>query len=148
MPVRGFASWRIMRHVITRSRCGTPAVTPWRIRGWIPGPCRPTLGIAQSIRPRGTPRWDRGGSRTFGGKRRRNGPKDRWSQTKRMTDLEYKGFRIVVSPLGKGFRANIFPPGVNHPLAESPANLEKSPSEDTVTEAKRVIDALVGPRSL
>jgi hypothetical protein len=62
-----------------------------------------------------------------------------------MTDIEYKGFRIVVSPLGKGFRANIFPPGVNHPLAESPANL---PSEDTVTEAKRVIDALVGPRSL
>jgi hypothetical protein len=37
---------------------------------------------------------------------------------------------------------------VNHPLAESPANLEKSPSEDTVTEAKRVIDALFGPRSL
>jgi hypothetical protein len=65
-----------------------------------------------------------------------------------MTDLEYKGFRIVVSPLGKGFRANIFPPGVYHPLAESPANLEKSPSEDAVIEAKRVIDALVGPRSL
>ena len=62
-----------------------------------------------------------------------------------MTDIEYKGFRIVVSPLGRGFRANIFAPGKNYPLAASPANMEKSPREETVTAAKRVIDALVDP---
>ena len=61
------------------------------------------------------------------------------SQT--MTSVEYKGYRIEVSPIGKGWRASIFPPGSNRVLADSPSNLEKSRTEEIVAEAKRIIDA-------
>ena len=58
-----------------------------------------------------------------------------------MTTLEYKGFRIEVTSVGKGWRASIFEPGSNRALADSPFNLEKSRSEEIVAEAKRIIDA-------
>ena len=58
-----------------------------------------------------------------------------------MTTLEYKGFRIEVTSVGKGWRASIFEPGSNRALADSPFNLEKSPSEEIVAEARRIIDA-------
>jgi hypothetical protein len=61
-----------------------------------------------------------------------------------MTVIEYKGFRIEVSPVGKGCRAAIFAPRSTRPLADSPSNTEKT--EEVVTEAKRVIDARLGPR--
>ena len=64
-----------------------------------------------------------------------------------MTTLEYKGFRIDVSPVGKGWRATIFPPGSSRALADSPSNLEKSRSEDIVTEAKRIVDVRLGSRT-
>ena len=63
-----------------------------------------------------------------------------------MTTIDYKGYRIEVSPLGKGWRASIFSPSSNRPLADSPSNLEKSRSEEIVAEAKRIIDARLGPR--
>ena len=65
-----------------------------------------------------------------------------------MTTIEYKGFRIEVSPVGKGWRASIFPPGSNRALADSPSNLEKSRTDEIVAEAKRIIDARLGPRSV
>jgi len=49
--------------------------------------------------------------------------------------------------VGKGWRASIFPPGSNRALADSPSNLEKSRNEDILAEAKRLIDARLGPRS-
>jgi hypothetical protein len=55
-----------------------------------------------------------------------------------MTVIEYKGYRINVSPVGKGWRALIFGPGSSRALPESPSNLEKSPAEDIVAEAKRM----------
>jgi hypothetical protein len=58
-----------------------------------------------------------------------------------VTAIEYKGFRIEVSPVGKGWRAAIFSPGTIRAWADSPSNLEKSSKEDIVGEAKRVIDA-------
>jgi hypothetical protein len=58
-----------------------------------------------------------------------------------MTAIEYKGHRIEVSPVGKGWRAAIFAPGMTRAWADSPSNLEKSSNEDIVVEAKRVIDA-------
>jgi hypothetical protein len=58
-----------------------------------------------------------------------------------MTTVEYKGFRIDVTSVGKGWRATIFPPNSNHALADSPFNLEKSRSEEIVAEARRIIDA-------
>jgi hypothetical protein len=58
-----------------------------------------------------------------------------------MSTIEYRGHRIKVSPLGKGWRASIFAPGSTRALAESPVNLEKSASDDIITEAKRIIDA-------
>lgn len=63
-----------------------------------------------------------------------------------MTVVEYKGYRIEVSPVGKGFRASIYSPGSASPLHESPTNLEKSHTDDIVAEAKRIIDARLGPR--
>ena len=65
-----------------------------------------------------------------------------------MTVFEYKGYRMEVSPVGKGWRAAIFAPGSTRALADSPSNLEKSRAEEIVAEAKRVIDARLGPRSL
>ena len=65
-----------------------------------------------------------------------------------MTVIEYEGYRIEVSPVGRGWRAAIFAPGSTRALAGSPSNLEKSSTEEIVAEAKRVIDARFGPRSL
>jgi hypothetical protein len=63
-----------------------------------------------------------------------------------MTTIEYKGYRIEVSSIGKGWRASIFSPGSTRALADSPSNLEKSRTEEIVTEAKRIIDAQLNPR--
>jgi len=65
-----------------------------------------------------------------------------------MTVTDYKGFRIEVSRVGKGWRASIFSPGSISPWANSPVNLEKSSSEELVAEAKRIIDVRLGPRFL
>jgi hypothetical protein len=65
-----------------------------------------------------------------------------------MTVVEYEGYRIEVSSVGKGWRASIFAPGTIRPLADSPVNLEKSPTEEIVAEAKRIIDARLGRQSL
>jgi hypothetical protein len=65
-----------------------------------------------------------------------------------MTVIEYKGYRIEVSSVGRGWRATIFAPGSTRALADSPSNLEKSSTEEIVAEAKRIIDARFDPRSL
>lgn len=62
--------------------------------------------------------------------------------------IEYKSYRIEVCRVGKGWRASIYSPGSSSPLADSPTNLEKSGMEDIVAEAKRIIDALLGPRPI
>jgi hypothetical protein len=56
-------------------------------------------------------------------------------------ELSYKGYRLLVSPVGKGWWAMIFPPGSSSALPESPATLKKSPKETIVAEAKKIIDA-------
>jgi hypothetical protein len=65
-----------------------------------------------------------------------------------MTTLEYRGYRIEVGAVGKGWRAIIFASGSRRALPDSPSNLEKSSSEEIVAEAKRIIDAQQssGPR--
>ena len=63
-----------------------------------------------------------------------------------MTVIEYRGRRIEVTPVGKGWRAVIFAPGSTRALTDSPSNLEKSRNEEIVAEAKRIIDARLGPR--
>ena len=65
-----------------------------------------------------------------------------------MTVIDYKGYRIEVSPLGKGWRASIFSPGSISPWPNSPVNLEKSSTEEIVAEAKRIIELRLGPRLL
>lgn len=60
--------------------------------------------------------------------------------------IEYKSYRIEVSRVGKGWRASIYSPGSTSPLSNSPTNLEKSEIDEIVIEAKRIIDALLGPR--
>ena len=56
-------------------------------------------------------------------------------------ELSYKGYRLLVSPVGKGWRAMIFPPGSSSALPESLATLEKRPKEAIVAEAKKIIEA-------
>src|SRR5262249_39931666 len=58
-------------------------------------------------------------------------------------ELSYKGYRLLVSPVGKGWRAMIFPPGSSSALPESPATLEKRPKESIVDEEKKISDARV-----
>jgi hypothetical protein len=58
-----------------------------------------------------------------------------------MTAIEYKGHRIEVSRVGKGWRAATFASDSTRAIADSPSNLEKSRSEEIVAEAKRIIDA-------
>jgi hypothetical protein len=48
------------------------------------------------------------------------------------TVLEYKGYRIEVGPVGKGWRAAIFAPGSIRALADSPSNLEKSSTQKSL----------------
>jgi hypothetical protein len=56
-------------------------------------------------------------------------------------ELDYKGYRLLVSPVEKGWRAMIFPPGSPFALPEGPSMLEKSPKEAIVAEAKKIVDA-------
>jgi len=65
-----------------------------------------------------------------------------------MTIVDYKGYRIEVSPVGKGWRASIFSPGSTSPWPNSPVNLEKSGTEEIIAEAKRIIEVRLGPRLL
>jgi hypothetical protein len=55
--------------------------------------------------------------------------------------IDYRGYRFLVSPVGKGWRAMIFAPGSPSALPESPATLEKSLKEAIIVEAKRIVDA-------
>jgi hypothetical protein len=54
--------------------------------------------------------------------------------------INYKGYRLKIGPVGKGWRAAIYAPGSSFPLSESPAMLEKSAKEAIVAEAKKIID--------
>jgi len=55
--------------------------------------------------------------------------------------MEYKGYRVDVSRVGKGWRASIYSPGSITPLPNSPTNLEKSDRDAIFVEAKHIIDA-------
>jgi hypothetical protein len=59
-------------------------------------------------------------------------------------ELNYKGYRLLISPVGKAWRVMIFPPGSSSALPESPATLEKSPKEEIVAEARKIINARLG----
>jgi hypothetical protein len=67
-------------------------------------------------------------------------------QTPTMTVIDYKGYKIEVTPVGKGWRASIFSPGSTAPWPNSPVNLEKSSTDGIIVEAKRIIDVRLGPR--
>ncbi len=55
--------------------------------------------------------------------------------------IDYRGYRLEVGPVGKGWRATIYAPGSATPLLESPSMLEKSSKDNIITEAKGIIDA-------
>ena len=62
-------------------------------------------------------------------------------------ELNYKGYRLLVSPVGKGWRAMIYAPGSPSALPESPATLEKSLKEAIIVEAKEIVDARVNAQN-
>ena len=59
-----------------------------------------------------------------------------------MATIKYKGYRIEVGPVGRGWRAVIFAPESARALPDSPSNLERSSEKEIIAEAKRIIDAL------
>ena len=89
-----------------------------------------------------SPTWDAGASRGLrnnadAGTFQANLPAQ---YTFNVTLMEYKGYRIEISRVGKGWRSTIFSPGSKRPLPDSPSNLEKSQAEEIIAEAKRIID--------
>ena len=56
-------------------------------------------------------------------------------------DLIYKDHRIIVSSVGRGWRAMIYAPGSSTALRESPASLEERRKEAIVAQAKWIVDA-------
>jgi hypothetical protein len=63
-------------------------------------------------------------------------------------ELIYKDHRIIVSSVGKGWRAMIYAPGSNTALRESPASLEECRKEAIVAQAKWIVDARCAASSL
>ena len=61
--------------------------------------------------------------------------------------IEYRGYRLQVGPVGKGWRVSIYSPDSTSALPDSPTNLEKSRKDDIVAEAKRIIDERFASRS-
>jgi hypothetical protein len=61
--------------------------------------------------------------------------------------IEYRGYRIQVGPVGKGWRTAIYSLGSTSALPDSPTNLEKSRKDEIVAEAKRIIDKHLASRS-
>jgi hypothetical protein len=62
--------------------------------------------------------------------------------------IEYRGYRLEIGPVGKGWRASIYSRGSTSPLRDSPTNLEKSFKEDIIAQAKQIVDARLGLRPL
>ena len=61
--------------------------------------------------------------------------------------IEYRGFRLQVGPVGKGWRASIYSPDSTFALPDSPTNLEQSRKDEIVAEAKKIIDKRLTPKS-
>jgi hypothetical protein len=61
--------------------------------------------------------------------------------------IEYRGFRLQVGPVGKGWRASIYSPDSTSALPDSPTNLEQSRKDEIVAEAKKIIDKRLTPKS-
>ena len=57
--------------------------------------------------------------------------------------IDYRGFRLEVGPVGKGWRAAIYAPGSTSALPDSPAVLEKISKDEIIIEAKEIIDARI-----
>jgi hypothetical protein len=55
-------------------------------------------------------------------------------------ELVYKGHRVIVSSVGRGWRATIYAPGSSTALRESAASLEECTKETIVAEAKCIVD--------
>ncbi len=62
--------------------------------------------------------------------------------------IEYRGYRLEIGPVCKGWRVSIYSRGSASPLRDSPTNLEKSGKEDIIAQAKQIIDARFGLRLL
>ena len=60
--------------------------------------------------------------------------------------IDYKGYRLEIGPVGKGWRASIYSRGSVRPLLDSPTNLEKSRKEDIIAQAKQIVDTHLRPR--
>jgi hypothetical protein len=61
--------------------------------------------------------------------------------------IGYKGYRVEVCTILKGWRTSIYPPGSKTPLPESPSTLESSSKEAIIAEAKKIVDAHLSSRS-
>ena len=63
------------------------------------------------------------------------------SGTMAVETIHYKGYRLEVVPVGKGWRVSIYSPDSASALRESPSILEKVLKETVIAEAKKIVDA-------
>jgi hypothetical protein len=71
------------------------------------------------------------------------------AQSKSTTHItKYRGYRLEIAQVCKGWRASIYSRGASSPLLDSPTNLEKSRKEDIIALAKQIIDTRFGLRLL
>jgi hypothetical protein len=62
-------------------------------------------------------------------------------------EQNYKGYRFLVSSVGKGWRAMIYAPHSQSALPESPATLEKSSKEEIVAQARKIVDVALSAQN-
>ena len=55
--------------------------------------------------------------------------------------ITYKGYRLDPSPVGRGWRVFVYPPGNKPVLSEYASSLEKGSKERVIKEAKEIVDA-------
>lgn len=58
--------------------------------------------------------------------------------------IQYKGFSLVPSKVGKGWRVNIFDADSTIPRPDSPCVLEPCGAADVLKEARDIVDSVVG----
>jgi hypothetical protein len=56
--------------------------------------------------------------------------------------IKYRGYNLVPSQVGQGWRVAIFPVGSSNALPESPCSLEKCTQEDVLADARKIVDAI------
>ena len=64
-------------------------------------------------------------------------------QPKAVGVINYKGFSLVPSQVGKGWRVNIYDPGSTASRPDSPCVLEPCAEADVLKDARKIVDEVL-----